>query len=311
MKQYLLLIFFFVITLTSYSQSLTDEETKLYNLIMEYRKANGLPSIPISPSLTLVAQTHVKDLQQNHPDSEPCNMHSWSSKGNWTPCCYTPDHAHAQCMWNKPRELTLYKGNGYEIAHWSSYNVTAEDALENWKNSSGHNAVILNQDIWSNTWNAIGIGINKNYAVVWFGNEKDKQGTIASSQAEVKMESVSPNIFVRDIKKTIDFYKILGFKVDAAIPDANSPTFVLMTCGSTTFMFQTFKSLGIDLPKVKRQDGGSLLLYIKLTGIKDFYEKIKGKATVLKGIEKTFYGSTEFSILDNNGYILTFAEDEK
>ncbi|NOU17519.1 MAG: hypothetical protein HOO91_08175 [Bacteroidales bacterium] len=76
MKQYLLLALFFVITVTSYSQNLTDEETKLYNLIMEYWKANGLPNIPISPSLTIVAQTHVKDLQNNHPDNEPCNMHS-------------------------------------------------------------------------------------------------------------------------------------------------------------------------------------------------------------------------------------------
>jgi hypothetical protein len=31
---------------------------------------------------------------------------------------------------------------------------------------------------------------------------------------------------------------------------------------------------------------------------------------IVKGIEKTFYGATEFSIQDINGYILTFAEDE-
>jgi hypothetical protein len=27
---------------------------------------------------------------------------------------------------------------------------------------------------------------------------------------------------------------------------------------------------------------------------------------VIKGLEKTFYGATEFSIEDNNGYLLTF-----
>lgn len=115
--QYFLLVLFLVITSTSYSQSLSDEETKLYDLIMEYRKANGLPNISISTSLTNVAQTHVKDLQNNHPENEPCNMHSRSANGKWTPCCYTPDHAQAQCMWNKPRELTSYNGNGFEIAH--------------------------------------------------------------------------------------------------------------------------------------------------------------------------------------------------
>ena len=39
-------------------------------------------------------------------------------------------------------------------------------------------------------------------------------------------------------------------------------------------------------------------------------KRIKNQVTVLQGLEKTFYGATEFSILDNNHYMLTFAEDE-
>ena len=53
----------------------------------------------------------------NKPDAPPeCNLHSWSDKGPWSACCYTPDHAQAQCMWDKPSELTNYPGNGYEIS---------------------------------------------------------------------------------------------------------------------------------------------------------------------------------------------------
>ncbi len=125
------------------------------------------------------------------------------------------------------------------------------------------------------------------------------------------MESVSPNIFVKDIKKTIEFYKILGFEVMEAVPDNDKPIFVLMTCGKINFMFQAFNSIGNDLQIVSRQDGGSLLLYIKLNGIKDFYQRIKDKVTIYKGLEKTFYGAIEFSIIDNNNYLLTFAEDDK
>jgi hypothetical protein len=43
------------------------------------------------------------------------------------------------------------------------------------------------------------------------------------------MESVSPNIFVRDIKATIAFYKVLGFKVVNAVPEGGDPIFVMMT----------------------------------------------------------------------------------
>lgn len=76
-------------------------------------------------------------------------------------------------------------------------------------------------------------------------------------------------------------------------------------------MFQTFESLGNDLPTVSRQNGGSLLFYFKRTEIKKFFDQIKDNVKVVKELEKTFYGATEFSIEDNNGYLLTFAEDEK
>ena len=171
---------------TSFAQVLTDEEKKLYDLIMEYRNENGLPDIPFSKSLTYVAQTHVKDLYNNRPNNGNCNLHSWSSNGNWTPCCYTPDHAQAKCMWSKPSELTSYKGYGYEIASekfysigfgnevLSDYSITAGDALDIWKRSPGHNAVILNLGKWNDLhWNAIGIGMFKGFAVVWFGEEYD------------------------------------------------------------------------------------------------------------------------------------------
>src|ERR1044071_1101964 len=95
---------------------LTSEELKLYNLITAYRTQNGLPSIPLSVSLTEVAQLHAKDLETNRPNQEGCSMHSWSANGKWTSCCYTPDHAQKLCMWNKPKELTSYTGNGFEIA---------------------------------------------------------------------------------------------------------------------------------------------------------------------------------------------------
>ncbi len=125
------------------------------------------------------------------------------------------------------------------------------------------------------------------------------------------MESVTANFFVNDINKTIDFYKQLGFNVVMTVPEEGDITWAMLTCGSVTFMFQTFQSLGNELPSISRQGGGSLLFYIKTTEIRNFFEKIKDNVKVVKGLEKTFYGATEFSIEDNNGYLLTFAEDEK
>ena len=124
------------------------------------------------------------------------------------------------------------------------------------------------------------------------------------------MESVSPNIYVKDIQATIEFYKVLGFTVVTTVPETGDPVFAMMSCGQATFMFQTFSSIENTLPVISRTDGGSLLLYIKLKDIRKFYDDIKDEVTVLQGLEKTFYGATEFSIMDNNHFMLTFAEDE-
>jgi uncharacterized protein YkwD len=155
---------------------LSTEEKELYDLIMAYRKTKKLPSIPLSAKLTQVAQAHVQDLIKNYNDNGKCNYHSWSKKGNWSPCCYTDDHAQAACMWNKPKEIAAYEGSGFEIAYWSSAGVNAKEALSGWQGSSGHNAVMVNSGIWKDSqWKAIGIGLAGEYSVVWFGETVDNQ----------------------------------------------------------------------------------------------------------------------------------------
>ena len=123
------------------------------------------------------------------------------------------------------------------------------------------------------------------------------------------MESITLNIFVKDMRQTIAFYQKLGFELAMTVPDQGEPVWAMMTCGAVGIMFQTIDSLGNELPEIARTEGGSLLLYIKIKGIQTFFNRLFSEVKVLKGLEKTFYGATEFSILDNNGYVLTFAED--
>ncbi|MDB5002011.1 MAG: glyoxalase [Mucilaginibacter sp.] len=125
------------------------------------------------------------------------------------------------------------------------------------------------------------------------------------------METLSPNIFTNDMKATIAFYQLLGFKITMSVPEEGDDlVWAMMVNGSVTMMFQTYESLADELPEISRKDGGSLILYINLKDIRGFFEQIKDKVPVLKGLETTFYGATEFSIKDNNDYVLTFAEHE-
>ena len=155
---------------------LTSEEELLYSMIMNYRKENNLPAIPISDKLTQVAKAHAIDLVENYifNPTNKCNPHSWSKKGNWTSCCYTNDHKEASCMWDKPKEIAGYQGNGYEIAYYSSAGANAQEGLAGWKISPGHNPLLVNEGIWSSMkWEAIGVAIYKEYGLVWFGDVAD------------------------------------------------------------------------------------------------------------------------------------------
>lgn len=157
------------------------EERKLHQLVNQYRAQNGLPAIPLSPSLSLVANRHVRDLEENIGQL----THGWSN------CPYSGNNRSTwPCMWEAPQRLgTPYPGNGYENAHGGrgGYRASADSALRGWQGSSAHNAVILNQGIWENRpWNALGIGIYKGYAVLWFGEEPDPLNTSGYFNPEPK-----------------------------------------------------------------------------------------------------------------------------
>lgn len=155
----------------------------LCELVNAYRVEEGLAPIPISVALTTVAETHVKDLDDNPGTlTGNCNMHSWSDSNPslYSGCCYTPDHAQAQCMWDKPKQITAswganrYQESGFEISASTS---NPASALDLWKGSSAHNAVILNEGQWASfaPWPAMGCGAQGGYAHVWFGSAADPQ----------------------------------------------------------------------------------------------------------------------------------------
>jgi hypothetical protein len=41
------------------------------------------------------------------------------------------------------------------------------------------------------------------------------------------------------------------------------------------------------------------------------YNELKGRHKILCDVHTTFYGSKEFAVTDNNGYVLTFAENRE
>ena len=160
---------------------LSEDDANLYYFINEYRESLGLSKLSFSKSLTSVARAHVKDSHDYTPRLQrddrgiQGNLHSWSDNGNWRGGAYTPDHEHAEIMWDKPSELTDYTGAGYEISVYHSIGIDPKLALDLWKSSSGHNEVITGDNDWSFI-TTMGVAMDKNYSHVWFGGDEDPAG---------------------------------------------------------------------------------------------------------------------------------------
>ncbi len=130
------------------------------------------------------------------------------------------------------------------------------------------------------------------------------------------MKNLTPNLMVADVNATVGFYqRIFGFQVIESVLQVNRPSsgqwqFAIINFEGVTIMLQDQKTLLEDVPLLTGQPiGGTFTLYIQVEDVRGLYEKVKMDVDILKeGLYETFYGTTEFTIRDPNGYILTFAQ---
>lgn len=152
----------------------THDEKELYRLLSDYRTENGKPIIPLSKSLCYVAQLHVQDLTANKV-APPYTLQSWSKNGPWEGVRYTANHRQARLMWNKPKELTNYSGDGFEITFSRKGGTNARTAFNAWVRQKSVSSIMLNTGNWETiTWKAVGVGLHGEFAVIWFGDKEDQ-----------------------------------------------------------------------------------------------------------------------------------------
>lgn len=138
------------------------------------------------------------------------------------------------------------------------------------------------------------------------------------------MKKLSPNLMVKDVKETVNFYvKNLGFKlvmvvpatqdgVLDVIPQDKEVVYALVKNGAVEIMVQSEVSLKEDVPALMdTQIGASCTFYVEVEDLEEFYEEVKGKVDIVKDLFMTWYGMKEFYVRDNNGYILAFAQAQE
>jgi uncharacterized glyoxalase superfamily protein PhnB len=129
----------------------------------------------------------------------------------------------------------------------------------------------------------------------------------------MELKALTVNLMVDDVQRSVDFYnKNFGFEVLATVPGEDELIFAMIKCDFVTIMLQSMRSFAEANPEYKNAAvGGTILLYIDVSGIRLYYEKVKKAGIPLvKDLHETFYGTTEFCFKDPDGYLVSFAEDK-
>jgi uncharacterized glyoxalase superfamily protein PhnB len=130
----------------------------------------------------------------------------------------------------------------------------------------------------------------------------------------MKLNSLTPNLMVNDVEETVEYYTdVLGFTLLMTVPEIGKLDWAMVKRNDVVIMFQTKKSLSSDLPRMAgEKPGGGLTFYIKVDRITEIHEELfNNEVEIISDLESTFYNTIEFSVVDVNGYVLTFSEEQE
>jgi uncharacterized glyoxalase superfamily protein PhnB len=124
--------------------------------------------------------------------------------------------------------------------------------------------------------------------------------------------NMTTNLMVENVDESVAFYRdTLGFSVVASVPgESGALQFAIMAKDTVMLMLQEKTNLGKEYPLLATDKvQPSVTLYIKVDNFVELYEELKDGYEILCDVHTTFYGSKEFAIVDNSGYVLTFTEN--
>jgi catechol 2,3-dioxygenase-like lactoylglutathione lyase family enzyme len=125
-----------------------------------------------------------------------------------------------------------------------------------------------------------------------------------------QITKLTPNLIVSNVERSAAFYRdVLGVTMQMTVPDAPPYAFAMMTSGPVEVFLNAPEAAFEEYPAFKTMPiGGTLTLFIEVTGIEESWAGLKDVATVALPLETKWYGMTEFAIADPDGYLITFAE---
>ena len=121
---------------------------------------------------------------------------------------------------------------------------------------------------------------------------------------------ITPVLFVKEIEPVLPFWvDALGFEKTIEVPhDGVKLGFVALQKDGTEVMYQTYASLGEDMPQIaEAAKKGPTFLYIEVDNFDAILAALK-KFKISQPERTAFYGMREIGYQDPAGHYLTFAQ---
>jgi uncharacterized glyoxalase superfamily protein PhnB len=115
-------------------------------------------------------------------------------------------------------------------------------------------------------------------------------------------KKVVPMFHVTDVRRTVDWYKDIGFEVKETYGDSGDGlSFAIAVFGAGEVMF----SSGGHVPSKHRRE---VDLYAYIDEVDALYDRIKDRIEIIEGPHNMFYGMREVIVRDLNGFWITFGQ---
>ena len=123
------------------------------------------------------------------------------------------------------------------------------------------------------------------------------------------IKRITPVLFVQAIEPVLPFWvDALGFVKTIEVPGGDGLGFVALQKDGAEVMYQTYASLGDDMPQVaEAAKKGPTFLYIEVENLDAVLAALK-KYKITMAERTAFYGMREVGFQDPTGHYLTFAQ---
>lgn len=125
----------------------------------------------------------------------------------------------------------------------------------------------------------------------------------------MNVKRITPVLFVKEIEPILPFWVgALGFTKAIEVPHSDKLGFVALQKGTTEVMYQSYASLGEDMPQIAdAARRGPTFLYIEVDNLDAVVAALKN-SKIVQPERTAFYGMREVGYQDPAGHFITFAQ---